>query len=68
MRSRKEQATNRRRHVKAISIPKNAVNDPKRTIVQAITDKNSFGIVKSEEAKPEIFGASLVKPENMHVR
>jgi len=34
------------------------------TIVQAITDKNSLGIVKSEEAKPGILiGTCLVKPE-----
>jgi len=34
------------------------------TIVQAITDRNSLGIIKSEEAKPGIFiGTCLVKPE-----
>jgi len=34
------------------------------TIVQAITDRNSLGIVKSEEAKLRIFiGTCLVKPE-----
>jgi len=34
------------------------------TIVQAITDKNSLGIVKSEEVKLGIFiGTCLVKPE-----
>jgi len=34
------------------------------TIVQAITNKNSLGIVKSEETKPGIFiGNCLVEPE-----
>jgi len=34
------------------------------TIVQAITDKNSLGIIKSEETKPGIFiGNCLVEPE-----
>jgi len=34
------------------------------TIMQAITDKNSLGIIKSEETKPGIFiGNCLMEPE-----
>jgi len=61
MQSRKEEATNRRCDVKAKSTQKNTVSE---IIVQTITDKNSLGIIKSEETKPEIFiGTCLMKPE-----